>query len=253
MISKNKIKSIQQLSSKKQRGLRGEFLVEGPKLFEEALSHDWEIIEVFATEEYVDINVNSNKLKELKLFVVSVKELQKLGNLESNKHVAALVKIKQPYFDKVDWKNSLSLVLDDIKDPGNLGTILRTASWFGIKNIYCGETCVDVFNAKVVQASMGAVFSTNIIRTNINELCDQAATLDNFPIFGAFMNGEHPSVINQCKNGFLILGSESHGISLELEKYVSKKISIPKAESSSTESLNVAVANAILCYELTRE
>ena len=251
VISKNKIKSIQQLTSKKQRTLRGEFLVEGPKLFEEALNHGWEVIEVFATEEYID--QSQEKLKELKLFVVTTSDLKKIGNLESNKHVAALIKIKQHDLANFNWQNSLSLVLDDIKDPGNMGTILRTASWFGIKNILCSESCVDTYNAKVIQASMGAIFSSNVVNTDITELCTQASSLLDFPIFGAFMEGESPKVINQHKKGFLVLGSESHGISNEIEQHVTQKISITKAQDSDTESLNVAIANAILCYELTRD
>jgi TrmH family RNA methyltransferase len=253
VISKNKIKAIQQLNSKKQRTLKGEFLVEGPKLFEEALRHGRDIIEVFATEDYIDQTRSSEYLKELKLFVVSQNDLSKLGNLESNKHVAALVRMTNTEVDEVDWKNSLSLVLDDIKDPGNMGTILRTAAWFGIKNVFCSETCVDSYNPKVIQASMGAIFKLNILNTDLSALCKQANDTKDFPLFGAFMDGDSPKEINQHKKGFLVLGSESHGISKEVEQYVTKKISIGRAAESTTESLNVAIANAILCYELTRE
>jgi len=254
VLSKNKIKSILQLNTKKQRTLRSEFLVEGPKLFEEALNNDWQILEVYATEEYVEQShvQASEQLKDLKLFIVTAKDLQVIGNLESNKHVAALVKIKSHPIERLDWQNSVSLVLDDVRDPGNMGTIIRTASWFGIKNIFCSENSVDVFNPKVVQASMGAVFSCNVVSTNINELCKQAATNPDFKIFGAFMDGEPSKAINQLKAGFLVLGSESHGISNEIEQHVSSKINIARGEESATESLNVAIANAILCYELTR-
>ncbi|MFT6716023.1 MAG: TrmH family RNA methyltransferase [Saprospiraceae bacterium] len=251
MISKNKIKQLQQLSSKKQRVLRGEFLVEGPKLFEEAANNGWEVLEVFATEEYVARA--QDYLKELKLFIVEAKDLQKIGNLESNKYVAALVKIKNRGLANIDWQNNLSLVLDDIKDPGNMGTILRTASWFGIKNIYCSDNCVDMYNAKVVQASMGSIFSSNVVQTDVKILCKEASNLVDFPIFGAFMDGQAPKTINQCKKGFLVLGSESHGVSTEIEQYITTKINIAKSPGSDTESLNVAIANAILCYELTRE
>jgi TrmH family RNA methyltransferase len=255
VLSKNKIKSLLQLSTKKQRTLRSEFLVEGPKLFEEALNNKWEILEVYATEEYVEQinNQPGNQLKDLKLFIVTSKDLQAFGNLESNKHVAALVKIKKQVLTEIEWKNSVSLILDDVRDPGNMGTIIRTASWFGIKNIFCSENCVDVFNPKVVQSSMGSVFSCHVVSTNIKELCKQGATNPDFKIFGAFMDGEPSKTINQLKAGFLILGSESHGISNEIEQYVSTKINIARGEESATESLNVAIANAILCYEITRK
>lgn len=253
MLSKNKIKSIQQLSSKKQRNLRGELLVEGPKLFEEALSSGWVINEVYATEEYVALSQNNGKLKELKLFIVNEKDLQRIGNLENNKHVAAIVKMQNTTITPSQWENEFSILLDNIKDPGNMGTIIRTASWFGIKNIICSENSVDIYNPKVIQATMGAIFNCNVLHTDILSLCHEASNKEDFPIFGAFMTGENPKVINQNKKGFLVLGSESHGISSDIEQIVSNKICIKKAYDSNTESLNVAIANAILCYELTRE
>ncbi len=253
MLSKNKIKYIQQLHSKKQRHLKGEFLIEGPKLLKEALKNGWKIKEVYATKGYLDLEKNAINQDELclKSFETSEQELSKIGNLQTNKHVAALVGMKQSKVNPELWKNEFSLVLDDIKDPGNLGTILRTASWFGIKSVFCSESCVDVFNPKVIQASMGAVFSVNVLTTDIQDLCKEGSQVLDFPIFGAFLEGEKARAIKHCNKGFLILGSESHGVSASIEQFVSNKITIAKSLKSDTESLNVAVAAAILCYELT--
>lgn len=248
MISKNKLKQIQALSSKKQRSLRQEFLIEGPKLLEEAIKNNWKIMEVLATEEY--LSKNTSLLKGLKTEVVNHEVLQKTGNLESNKYVSAIV--QQQTHKAFNWKNSFSLVIDQVQDPGNLGTILRTASWFGIQQVICSQTCVELYNPKVVQSSMGAIFNVNISYRNLTELCAEAAKIKDFPIFGAFLNGSTPAALSQQQKGFLIVGNESHGISDELTNFVNHRISIPRSEKSNTESLNVAIATSILCYELNR-
>lgn len=251
MISKNKLKYLQQLNNKKQRTLKREFLVEGKKLVEEAILNNWVIKEVFATPDYLS-GLTSSFQQTFITTEVTAEDLGRMGNLKSNSTISALVEIPTFATSSINWKDTTSLLLDNIKDPGNLGTILRTAAWFGIKNVICSEETVDVYNPKVVQSSMGALFNTNVIYQPLVGIVKEAAQIPNFKLFGADLSGENPNVLQQQQNCFLILGSESHGISPELFPYLTNTICIPKAGNSSTESLNVAVANAILCYELTR-
>lgn len=251
MLSKNKAKYLTLLSSKKQRTKNGEFLVEGKKLVEEMLKNNWEVVEVYATNSYIDSN--QNLPESIPVIECTEQDLKKIGNLESNNSVAALVKTKNRTIKDLQWEQELCLVLDDIKDPGNLGTIIRTATWFGINNIVCSSTCVDMYNPKVVQSSMGGIFTSTIYYTDLIELFQEASKLENFNIYGAYLNGGSPEILNNKKTGFVVLGSESHGISKELTPFINEKITIPQGLDSTTESLNVAIANAILCYELSKK
>ena len=249
MISKNKAKYFAQLSSKKQRSKQGEFLIEGKKIFEELVASNWEIIETYATAKFMtehhDI-ISNTSCEE-----VDEKELKAVGNLETNNSVLSLVRAKQMDIANYDWKSNTTLILDDIKDPGNLGTIIRTASWFGISNIICSKETVDLYNPKVIQASMGAIFRCNVYYTDLEALLREASSQPSFPIFGAFLNGESPQKLRKQKKCFVVLGSESHGISEKLHALIDTKITIAQGSLNETESLNVAIANAILCYELS--
>lgn len=248
MLSKNKIKYLRQLSDKKFRRSSGEFLVEGDKVFQAAIQQKWNIKEVYVSENYFlkhEIEISAFPFE-----ICSENQLKQIGNLESNQSVAALVEQKNACFSQYAWENSVSLVLDNIKDPGNLGTIIRTADWFGIKHIICSLECVDLYNPKVIQASMGSFFSSHVYHENLSELFNKAATVEGFPIFGAYLNGEAPKVLNNIKKGFLVLGSESHGISENLEPFITQKITIPSSPISTAESLNVGIACGILCYAL---
>lgn len=249
MLSKNKSKYIQQLFTKKQRLLNQEFVIEGKKLFEEAVSNNWEIKESFASESF--ISENRELISQLNIEIATPEELTKAGQLSSNNSVLAIVKTKQNQLTDADWETGISLILSDIKDPGNLGTILRTAAWFGIKNVICSLETVDLYNPKVVQSSMGAIFNCTVYYTDLKILLENASKIQ-LPIFAADLKGENPTIINGVKNGMLVLGSESHGIPTDLKTHITNNISIPQAKSSSTESLNVAIANAILCYEINR-
>ena len=249
MLSKNKSKYIQQLFTKKQRLLNQEFVIEGKKLFEEAVLNNWEIKESFATESF--ISENRELISQLNIEIATPEELTKAGQLSSNNSVLAIVKTKQNQLTDVHWETGISLILSDIKDPGNLGTILRTAAWFGIKNVICSLETVDLYNPKVVQSSMGAIFNCSVFYTELNSLLEKA-TKKQLPIYAADLQGDNPTIINGLKNGLLVLGSESHGVPMDLKKFITNKICIPQANNSSTESLNVAIANAILCYEINR-
>jgi len=251
MISKNKAKYFVQLSSKKQRSKHGEFLVEGKKMFEELVASKWEIVETYATPKF--ISEHKKLLANLEYEETDEKELTDVGNLESNNSVLSLVRSKQLDIANFDWRSNTSLILDNIKDPGNLGTIIRTAAWFGISNIICSKETVDLYNPKVIQSSMGAIFRCDVYYTDLEALLIEASSETTFSIFGAFLNGDSPQILRKQKQCFVVLGSESHGISEELHSYIDTKITIPKGNSSDTESLNVAIANAILCYELSND
>ncbi len=251
MISKNKAKYFAQLSSKKQRMKQGEFLVEGKKMFEELVASDWEIVEAYATPKF--ISEHKGLLENVQYEEAEEKELKGVGNLETNNSVIALVRSKTLNVNNYDWKSNTTLILDNIKDPGNLGTIIRTAAWFGISNIICSKETVDLYNPKVIQSSMGAIFRCNVYYTDLKLLMQEASSEPDFSIFGAYLDGSSPQVLRKQKKCFVVLGSESHGISEELHAYIDKKITIPKGCPNDTESLNVAIANAILCYELSNE
>ena len=251
MISKNKAKYFTQLSSKKQRNKHGEFLIEGKKMFEELVASDWDIIEIYVTSKFVI--ENGNLLTKLEYEEAEEKELKAVGNLETNNSVVALVRSKKMDIEGYDWKSNTTLILDNIKDPGNLGTIIRTASWFGISNIICSNETVDMYNPKVIQSSMGAIFRCNVYYTDLEMLFEEASVESNFSIFGAYLDGTSPQALRKQKKCFVVLGSESHGISEKLHSFIDTKITIPQGNSNQTESLNVAIANAILCYELSND
>ena len=249
MLSKNKIKHFQQLSSKKQRGIFNEFLIEGTKIFKEAVRQKWDIKEVYATKDFISKEVEL--AEKFNIIPVDEKQLSSLGNLENNHTVLALVNIQNKDIADFFWQDKICLILDNIKDPGNLGTIIRTADWFGIHHIICSKECVDLYNPKVIQASMGAFLKCEVYITDLKDILSKASTIKDFPVFGAVLEGKSPKLLNGIKKGFLLLGSESHGISPENEAWIKNKITIPKSNLAISESLNVGVAASILCYELS--
>lgn len=245
MLSKNKLKSLKKFQQKKTRIEENKFLIEGPKLLEEAIKSSWTICEVFHTESFTvpdELNTTARQL-------ISERDLQTISNLSQSNQVAALVEI--PEDKSIDWKQGVSLVLDGVSDPGNLGTIIRTATWFGIKNILCDIGSVETYNPKVVQSSMGAIFHCNVIQTPLASFLEEMKK-KGLPIIIGDLEGDSPSTINGLKNGFIVMGSESHGISEQIKAIATAKVSIPRGKDSDTESLNVSVATSILCYELRR-
>lgn len=235
MITRNQIKLIQSLKLKKNREQLGLFVVEGKKMIEELIASDFEVEQIYHSNEF--------EITHEKAIQISSKDLERISFLSSNNNVLALVKIKES--SAKTNPNELTLVLDSISDPGNLGTIIRTADWFGVEQILCSENTVDVYNPKVIQASMGSLFRVAV------KYVDLKSELDNFKgkIYGAYLDGN--SIYKEkFDNGILIIGSESHGISKDLENYVTNKVTIPKYGNA--ESLNAAVATAIILSEFKR-
>jgi TrmH family RNA methyltransferase len=238
MISKNKIKYIRGLSLKKNRIKEKCFIVEGEKSLYELLDSSFEVVELFALKEWI----NENKDVFEKVQAVSLRELEMISNLKSPNKVLALVKIRE---QKIIFKQTeVILVLDDINDPGNLGTIIRMCDWFGVKQIVCSENTVDIYNPKVVQATMGSLFRVNVLYVNLVKYLSKVNT----PIYGSYMQGENVKNTNPEKNIRLVMGNEANGISPEVSKFITDKVAI-KNIGGTTESLNVAVATSILLHE----
>ena len=238
MITKNQIKYIRGLSLKKNRMKEQCFIVEGEKSLDELLDSSFEVVELFAIKDWI----NENKDVFEKVQVISLKELEKISNLKSPNKVLAIVKIRKQKI--IRHKSGVILVLDDINDPGNLGTIIRMCDWFGVKQIVCSENSVDLYNPKVVQATMGSLFRVNVLYVNLVKYLSKV----NAPIYGSYMKGENIKNTNSERNSHLVIGNEANGISPEVSKFITDRVAI-KNIGGTTESLNVAVATSILLHE----
>ncbi len=239
MISGNQKKFVNSLKQKKFRTQYQAFVVEGVKIVSELMGSDYQIETIFATNSWV--NPSSIEYVE-----VSEKELASISSLKTPNEVLAVVKQKENQL--IDISSSLTIALDNIQDPGNMGAIIRTADWFGVQNIICSKDCVDVYNPKVIQATMGSFFRVNLIYTNLTEFFTDKFNLN---VYGAFLEGQDVYTIDlNSKGSVLLLGNESKGISDVLTPFITNKIAIPKYGNA--ESLNVSVATAILCSEFAR-
>ncbi len=234
MISKNRIKEICSLSQKKYRDELGLFVVEGEKMVEEALHSDFEVVEVWRQDE------------------IGREAMERISQLSSPSPVLALVKQK-PQKPAPGRPDDLILALDSVRDPGNLGTIIRIADWFGISTVLASRDTVEVYNPKVVQATMGAIFRVEVI------YCDLPQTLRGYagrgiPVYGTFLDGSSIYDTRLSDKGIIVMGSESFGISPQVEETVSSRLLIPPfpAGEKRSESLNVAVATAITVAEFRR-
>jgi RNA methyltransferase, TrmH family len=257
MISINQKKLITSLSQKKYRLKHGLFLLEGDKLIRNALEQNQQnlvkIKQVWGNEAWI------NSLPDLPEFPCNIiqaasdEELNSLSLLVSAPGVLAIAEIPSVEFSNVILKDELTLVLDSIRDPGNMGNIIRTADWFGFKNIICSEDCVDAFNPKVVQASMGAVLRVQLYYESLPKIIKEAHLIKAH-VFGTTMNGEDYLDAYIKPPALLVFGNESNGISPEVLRMLDKEIFIPgsSSEHSGSESLNVGSSLAIVCAEIRR-
>lgn len=232
MISKEQIKQLRSLKNKKFRNLYNLYLVEGPKLLAEALENNAEIEHIYYTPEKADVVPQGIANTE-----ISDKVLKQISLLNHPQGVVFTVK-KDNNDRKID--DTFLLALDNIQDPGNMGTILRLAAWYNIKTLLLSSDCVDIYNPKVVQASMGAVFHTNCIYTDLKAHLSQTE----LPVFGALLSGENLYETKLQKKGIILLGNEGHGIDNTLIPFITTPINIPKFGKG--ESLNVAMAAGII-------
>jgi TrmH family RNA methyltransferase len=242
-LSKSKIKYIKSLQLKKNRLQEDKFIVEGRKTVLEFLDSNYTVEEVIATKVFFD--EFGDRTQPVSKIEASEKELSNLGSFQSNNAALAIVRIKhEPLV--ILKPNDIALALDSINDPGNLGTIIRIADWFGIENILVSSNSVDVYNPKVVTATKGSLTRVNIHYTDLKEY------FTNFGgnVYAAYLNGEHLETIKPIDSGIILMGSESHGISEDYLPHINHKVTI--SGKGGAESLNVAVATGIICHYMVK-
>ena len=240
MVSKNQIKLITSLQQKKYRKQEQLFFAEGVKVVQELLHSNFELQDLFTTKQDF-LTVPKNKVH-----AISEVELKKISALTTPNTCLAVFKIPKV---KEMFEKGLIVALDDVRDPGNLGTIIRLCDWFGIETLFCSEESVDIYNPKVVQATMGSISRVNVVYGNLEAFLSQTK----LPVFGTFMDGKNIYQEKLPKEGIIIMGNEANGISSSVEKLVSDRIAIPRfGNLQVTESLNVATATAIILSEFKR-
>ncbi|MBS1579444.1 MAG: RNA methyltransferase [Bacteroidetes bacterium] len=239
MLSKNEVKYIQSLCHKKQRNETGLFIAEGPKLAEEILASNYIVEKIYALPKWIDKNNNINAVE------ITEKELNQISQLQTPNEILLVVKQASVAFEPI-LKNNFTVVLDDIQDPGNLGTIIRLCDWFGVQQIICSNNTVELYNPKVIQSTMGSFVNVKICYKN---LIDFFKANKNIAVLGAVLNGTNVYEIAKLKEAILLIGNEGKGISNDLLPFINKKITIPK--KGKAESLNAAMATGILLSHLT--
>ena len=239
MLTKNDIKLIKSLKHRKHRVENNLFVIEGLKIINEFINSDWEVKKIFLTND-TDLKTNLN------LNYISNSDLKRISFLKTPNKILALVKI--PKLIK-NIKGKLIIALDGVQDPGNLGSIIRLADWFGVSNILCSKNCVDVYNPKVVQSSMGSILRVSV---NYVNLIKEIQHLSKYKLFSSVLDGRNINDIDINGNSIILFGNESKGISEELISLSKNKISIPKLSSSKINSLNVSNACAIVLNNFIR-
>ena len=250
MLTKNQLKLVRSLELKKNRKKEGLFVAEGPKVVGDLLRAGFVPHSIFMVQGSGARVQGSGARVQGSSFLVTDDELRKLSFLQHPQEVLALFEIPSPGFREGLGVGSLSLALDGIQDPGNLGTIIRIADWFGISTIYCSEDTADAYNPKVVQATMGSLAHINIV------YCDLVALLQQYdgPIYGTLLDGNDIYQQELSEKGIIVMGNEGNGISQRVRPLITHKLLIPNfnKNSETAESLNVAIATAITCSEFRR-
>ncbi|NMM50457.1 RNA methyltransferase [Marinigracilibium pacificum] len=247
MLSKNAVKRIKQLQLKKYRKKTQRFLVEGAKNISELLHSNVKIEKLYVTSSFFN-TLNDSFTKKIgdKLEIVKDSELPGISTYQTNNAGVAIAEIPDQNLAK-DY-SGWTLLLDDIRDPGNLGTIIRIADWYGFRNVICSLESADFYNPKVISATMG---SFTRVTVNYQDLVEVISNSPEKVVYGAFLGGDNIHELKQIPDqGFLVIGNESHGISQGIEKLCTNKITIPGAEGA--ESLNAAIATGIICDNIFR-
>lgn len=238
MLSKSQIKLITSLKQKKYRQQHGFFVVEGVKTIKELLQSELKLHALFTTESF-NINAKDEVL-------VSEADLKRISFLKTPNKALAVFIIPEA---KTIKQSGVIVALDAIRDPGNLGTIIRLCDWFGVKELLCSKETVDCYNPKVIQATMGSITRVNVSYVDLVSFLKESK----LPVFGAFMEGGNVYKTTLPQKGILVMGNEANGVSKEVEALITKKIAIPRfGDLQATESLNVATATAILLSEIRR-
>lgn len=246
MLSKSQINLLKSLQHKKFRREHGFFLAEGSKSITEFISSPYQIETIY--------HIPASDPKVLKLSQkinsceISVTDLEKISGLKTPQDAIALIRVPQwALLQNEDLTGQFSLVLDNVQDPGNMGTIIRIADWFGIKHIICSEDTVEAYNPKVVQASMGSLARVKVHYVNLGEFL----TTIKLPVFGALLDGDNIYETDFGREGLILMGNEGSGISEEIQKLITHTVTIPRVGHA--ESLNVAIATALFCSEISRK
>lgn len=247
MISKNQIKFIRSLELKKNRQRERLFVAEGPKVVGD-LMEMMRPAAVYATAEWVAQHAGALTCEAAE---ISDDELRKVSFLQHPQQVVALF----PMFDGVgdaDCGGDLSLALDGVQDPGNLGTIIRVADWFGVRRIFCSRDTADVYNPKVVQATMGSIARVGVQYVDLPAMLEQLP--DGVPVYGTFLDGEDIYASELFGNGIIVMGNEGKGISAGVARHINRRLLIPNypKDRDTADSLNVAIATAVTCAEFRR-
>lgn len=242
MISKNQLKLLRALGQKKQRKAHGLFLVQGEKNVLELAKSALAVQQIFATEEF--LAQYGKELASFECIEASLDDLTKASTLVSNNAAIAVVEIPRV---EIPLAQGLMIALDGVSDPGNLGTIIRVADWYGIKHIVASSDCADPYNPKTISATMGSFGRVQVSLVDLPSYLQQS----NLPIYGAFLEGESVHKTDFAAQGILLMGSESHGIREQASKFVTDKITIPAFGGA--ESLNVAMATGIILDNMRRQ
>ncbi len=251
MISKEKVKYIHSLKLKKIRKSENAFVAECPKVVGDLL----EIIPariIVATKEWIEQNVNNDNIT-YEIIEVTDEELKKVSFLQHPQQVIAVFPEFKNDNLSSDIRSQLSLALDGVQDPGNLGTIIRIADWFGIQNIFCSKDTADLYNPKVIQATMGSIARVNVVYTDLLMFINTLPS--DFPVYGTLLDGDNIYHKQLLDRGLIIMGNEGNGISPAIRARINHKLFIPSYPEGieTAESLNVAVATAITCNEFRRK
>ncbi len=253
MISRNKIIYIISLQKKKVREEEKVFVIEGDKLVKEFLAAGVHVSTLVAKPEFLNSLPVVHKQSVGEIIPASYDELKKISSLKTPHNALAIIEMPEiePNFKSIG--DGLTVALDCVQDPGNLGTIIRAAAWFGIRSIYCSEDCVDVYNPKVIQASMGAILHVNVFYILLRNLLEKA-TEEKIKVYGALLEGDSIYSHKLASKGIILLGNESKGISEELMAFVTDKIMIPRLNDAGLgiDSLNVSMAASVILSEFTR-
>ncbi len=267
MLSQNQIKHITALKVKKFREEQRQFIAEGHKLVLDLLGSEFNIAGIYASAEWIIENLPEIRKKNIPVFETLPREMERISSLSTPSPVLAVINLPlsnhQIDTSPHSLTGKLTLALDDIRDPGNLGTIIRIADWFGISTVLCSESCVDTYNPKVVQATMGSIVRVNVIRCNLIDVLtrisatgNEPCSADHLPVYGTFLEGESLFLQPLSNYGIIVIGNESRGISAELIPFITQKLYIPSfgtPGAGKAESLNASIATAIICAEFRRK
>jgi len=251
-LSHNECKQLASLKMKKYRSQQKLFLIEGEKLVEEAFRSDMTVKAIIVLDSWWQ--EHSRNIAGITCLTATAQQIKQLSLMVTPPPMLAVVHTPNYPLEVQSLQHKITIALENIQDPGNLGTIIRIADWFGIENVVCSHESVEAFNPKVIQSSMGSIFRVKVHYTDLKQFFKETGTM-HIPLVGTFLEGENLYTAHLPTSGILVMGNESKGISDGLAKHIEKRVTIPSINASQVhaESLNVAMATAIVCSEWMRK